>query len=239
MRYMRNLKPAVVQDDNFEILINDLDYWEIPDSATDTVYASARESFSEVKSMTEYADEKVARILTVVAFLSILVGVVFSRFASEYTWPGFAGGAQPLTWGFIISTYLTFFLYLILVTVSVIILLDSIMPTFNISATGIGDKSIERPRSMIYYQHILDVDAPRWGSVFRELGVKDGMLLKKVYTKCFVAESYFLAKTVEKKFHRVRRGIRCLLLSMWILLLFFVLFGLTTMIIDPNHLAAT
>ena len=129
------------------------------------------------------------------------------------------------------------FLYLVLVVISVIMLLNAIMPTFNIQTTGTGDVVTGHPRSMIFYQHILDVDAPGWGAVFRELGIDDGKLLKKKYTKCYVAESYLLAKSLDKKFLRVRKGIRYLLSAMCFLLLFVILFALTIMNVEPTRLS--
>src|SRR3954464_9849983 len=93
----------------FASLIAKLDDWSIPKDAVDRVHDAARASLNEVKALTEYEDGKVSRLLTIVAFLSALVGAVFTRFASDYSWPNVDGNSH--VWILPLMTYLTFFLY--------------------------------------------------------------------------------------------------------------------------------
>src|SRR5438270_13971663 len=77
-------------DTGFGELLVKLNGWSIPAEALDRVHDGAKASLAEVKALTEYEDGKASRLLTIVAFLSALVGAVFTRFAMDYPWPGFA-----------------------------------------------------------------------------------------------------------------------------------------------------
>src|SRR5205807_300239 len=101
-----------------------------PDDAIDRVHEAARASLAEVKALTEYEDGKVSRLLTVVAFLSAVVGAVFTRFASDYAWPKISDAHFGLDWLLPVATYTAFFIYAVVVTASVLALLGAIKPTF-------------------------------------------------------------------------------------------------------------
>src|SRR5205814_5842198 len=122
-------------DAAFKALIERLNAWEIPDNAIDCVHEAARASLAEVKALTEYEDGKASRLLTVVAFLSAVVGAVFTRFASDYPWPGMAGPHWSAAWALPVATYTAFFVYVILVTASLLTVLSAIKPTFNTPVT--------------------------------------------------------------------------------------------------------
>src|SRR4051812_35717544 len=79
-------------------MIDRLYAWKIPDDAVDGVHDAARASLNEVKALTEYEDGKVSRLLTIVAFLSAVVAAVFTRFVSDYRWPGFSSLAWSWQW---------------------------------------------------------------------------------------------------------------------------------------------
>jgi hypothetical protein len=59
---------------------------EDPD-ALDALIKHGRESLDEVKALTEYEDQKATRLLTIVAFLSALAGVLFTRYVEFYVSP--------------------------------------------------------------------------------------------------------------------------------------------------------
>lgn len=154
----------------FEELIRRLHAWTISDDAIDRVHDMARASLNEVKALTEYEDGKVSRLSTVVAFLSAVVGAVFTRFAADYPWPGIqsldASCASALT----VSVYIAFFAYILLVTGSVLVILGAIKPTFNVPDTWTSPGQEGLPSSMVFYRGILDVSAAKWGQAFEQLG---------------------------------------------------------------------
>ena len=101
-------------DRAFKALQRQLEVWSIPDEAVNAVHDVARSSLTEVKSLTEYEDGKVARLLTIIAFLSVVVAAVFSRFASDYAWPQFYGSPLRIISIIISATYISFFYILYL-----------------------------------------------------------------------------------------------------------------------------
>lgn len=229
-----NHRPTKAESDAaFKALIDQLTAWVIPDAAIDRAHEAARASLAEVKWLTEYEDGKASRLLTVVAFLSAVVGAVFTRFASEYPWPGIGGPYCSSGWLLPVATYAAFFVYVIIVTWSVLRVLGAIRPTFNIPATWKGAVQPGLPRSMLFYQGILDVPAPGWGQAFEQLTGTDGKDLKRYYTKCYIAESYLIAEKVATKLAVLSPGINALRWSMSILLGFFILFSATIITVDP------
>ena len=85
------------------------------------------ECVHEVKALTEYEDGRVSRLMTVVAFLSALVGAVFTRCATLYSWPT-ARFAISGRWLLPLARYLTFIIYVTLVSVAVLLLILAIRP---------------------------------------------------------------------------------------------------------------
>jgi hypothetical protein len=220
----------------FKALIDRLQAWDIPNDAVDRVHEAARTSLAEVKALTEYEDGKVSRLLTVVAFLSAVVGAVFTRFASDYAWPKMGDAHFGADWLLPIATYTAFFAYAIVVTASVLTLLGAIKPTFNIPATWKGAGHSGLPSSMLFYARILDVPAPQWGEAFQRLTEKDknGTELKQYYAKCYIAEAYLVAEKVADKLQVVDPGIGALRWAMGVLLGFFILFAATIVAVQPD-----
>src|SRR3984885_5352250 len=144
------------RNSQFAELLEVLAKWQIPDDAVDTVHDVARASLNEVKGLTEYEDGKVSRLLTVVAFLSAVVGAAFTRFAGDYAWPGISAYSCGVSWWLPFGTYVSFFAYVILVTAPVLGLLGANRPTVNLPATWKRNGKMGRPASMLFYKASLD-----------------------------------------------------------------------------------
>src|SRR5262245_15970721 len=95
-------------DAEFLSLLRRLDAWQIPPGAVDRVHDLARASLNEVKTLTEYEDGKVSRLLTIIAFLSAVVGAVFTRFAGDYSLPSLVRPAFTVSWILPATTYAAF-----------------------------------------------------------------------------------------------------------------------------------
>lgn len=85
-RFCKDKRPS---NTGFGELLVKLNGRSIPADALDGVYDEAKASLAEVKALTEYEDGEASRLLTIVAFLGTVVGAVFTRFATDYPWPGF------------------------------------------------------------------------------------------------------------------------------------------------------
>ena len=199
------------------------------------MHDAARASLNEVKSLTEYEDGKVSRLLTIIAFLSAVVGAVFTRLAADYAWPTLGRFAWSWAWLLPAAAYLSFFIYIILVTWSVMTVLGGIRPTFNAPASWTGHGKAGLPPSMLFYKGILDVSALKWGEAFEQLTGDDALELKRYYAKCYVAEAYLVAEKVADKLKIVSPGVNLLRLAMAVLLMFFTLFSATIVAVDPTR----
>ncbi|WP_156941339.1 hypothetical protein [Mesorhizobium sp. LNJC405B00] len=226
------------RDAGISALIKRMNDWNIPEKAVDRVHEAARASLNEVKALTEYEDGKVSRLLTVIAFLSAVVGAVFTRFATDYAWPGLDNINPSAGWLLPTSTYFTFFIYAVVVTWSVFTALNAIRPTFNVPATWNGHDATGLPPSMIFYNGMLDVSAPKWGEAFETLAGEEGTDLKRYYAKCYVIEAYLVAEKVAQKLAAINPCVNALRAAMVILMVFFVLFAATIAFVDPTHSGA-
>ena len=217
-------------------LAEQLQAWTVPEGAIDRVHDAARASFAEVKALTEYEDGKASRLMTVVAFLSAVVAAVFTRFATDYSWPGLSEMGLTPGWLLPAATYATFLIYVLLVTWSVFRILDAIRPSFNLpSSWKEAAASRQQPESMLFYRGILGVTASDWGGNFAAMAGEDGQALKASYAKNYVMEAYLIAGKVAIKLAALEPGIRHLRWAMGVLLVFFGLFGATLLAVEPTR----
>lgn len=94
------------------------------------------------------------------------MGAVFTRFATDYPWPGFQAPATNCLSALTIAAYLVFFAYVLLVTASVLFILGAVKPQFNVPKSWSNSTREGLPPSMLFYERILDVTAPNWGEAF-------------------------------------------------------------------------
>lgn len=231
---MASRKRKADSAEQFKKLLGLLGPWTIPVGAIDTVHDLAKISLTEVKALTEYEDGKVSRLLTVAAFLSAVVGTVFTKYWENYDWPLMSNYSTSLRWWLPFCTYAAFFLYLVIVGASIIVLLLAIGPSFNIPASWKSTGAPTEPTSMLFYKGILDVTAHDWGKVFVAQAVADGAQLKSTYAKCYIAEAYLVAQKVATKLELAAPGVRLLRYAIVDLLIFFVFVGCTIYSVKPN-----
>jgi hypothetical protein len=231
---MTTVKQSHANPDTFPQLLRALKSWSIPDDAVDTVHDLARISLNEVKALTEYEDGKVSRLLTVAAFLSAVVGTVFTKYWSAYNWPSICEYSTTPKWWLPFCTYIAFFAYIIVVGFSTVTLLKAVGPSFNIPASWKKAGAPSEPTSMLFYKGILDVTAEDWGKAFVTQAGTDGKPLKSVYAKCYIAEAYLVAEKVGTKLSLEDPGVRALRYAMIILLVFFILVGATIFSVDAQ-----
>jgi hypothetical protein len=225
-------------DTGFAELLVKLNEWSIPTEALDRVHDGAKASLAEVKALTEYEDGKASRLLTIAAFLSAAVAAVFTRFAADYPWPGFGAFDTDRLSALTIAAYAAFFAYVLLVTISVLIILSAVKPRFNIPKSWAPGSKVDRPTSMLFYEKILDVTAPTWGQAFIGLGTNKGDDLKAYYAKCYIAESYLVAEKVADKLRLLNPGVTILQAAMWVLVVFFALSGANVVLVKTSNAAA-
>jgi hypothetical protein len=223
------------QDVELGQLIKRLADWKIPDMALDRVHDAARASLNEVKALTEYEDGKISRLLTVITFLSAVVAAVFSRFAGDYVVPTILQPQWTAAWLLPLATYLSFWVYVVLVTFSVWRVIGAIRPRFNVPGTWKDAKGKGDPTSMIFYKGILDVGPLQWGRVFEDQGAGKGLALKARFAKNYIVEAYLVAKKVATKLEALELGISALRGALVALLVFFLAYAATSIVLDPTR----
>ncbi len=200
------------------------------------IHEVAKASLTSVQALTEYEDGKVARILTIVAFLSAIIGAVFTRFNTDYPW--FFFGWRSL----IGATYLLFFLYVTLVGVAAALLIYAIRPTFNIPLHW-KSKSVTFPSSLFFYRQILKVPIDLWRNAYIELARGDAASLVAFASRNYVDEAYYIAEKIAQKLKTARVGFASLLIGLCVLVVFLILFALCTILVSPvthaTHIPST
>lgn len=225
------MRAKKLPDEDFAMheLLNYLNDWSIPTKDIDAVHDSAKTSFGAVKDLTEYQDGKASRLLTIIAFLSAAIAAVFTRFAALYPWPGSFNNAAA--WYLPTFAYVLFFLYLISAAIGLAVVVNAIRPQFNIPKTWTAGRQGSRPKSMLFFEKMLDVSAADWGETFQDLSAKG--VLKETYAKNYIYETRLIAQKVATKLNLLQNGTRFILCAVVALPIFFVI-CLLTMVLVPS-----
>ena len=211
--------------------------WTIPQGLEASVHDAAQGSLNEVKALTEYQDGKVARLLTIVAFLSALAGAIFSRFATDYPLPRWGVITEDLAWLWAVGTYVLFGSYVVTVAICSFLLFGAIKPTFNEPEQWKAPVP-GPPNSMTFYARILDADPESWGRTFVDLAAvstKEFDAIKARYAKDYIFESYLVAEKVAEKLRRVAPAVTALERALLLLAGFLLCYGATLIALVPEQ----
>lgn len=188
-----------------------------------------KRSLEAVTHLTEYEDQKASRILTAIALVSALVGVMYSVcvpkgsegqiliYSAEYTF-----FCNTL----VILFHVLFGLYCFTVIFGAYIIIRAIMPRFKIpSETGNQQMS-----SMIFAPLIAGLKPAEWAKKFTE---KDFSKLQKQYVRNDVLEAYLIAAKIKDKLRVLQVGIKMiysgvLVLCIWIVITAMMLYNVET-----------
>lgn len=112
--------------------------------------ARGRETLDEVKTLTEYQDQKATRLLTIITFLSALSGILFARFVASYplrpTLEQF--GAVSVEWSLIVATYALFGVFAFLAICGALITFHATRTQFRYP--DVQGSSIPRTKSYLF-----------------------------------------------------------------------------------------
>jgi hypothetical protein len=163
-------------------------------------------SLDTVTKLTQYEDEKANRLLTAIAFLSAFVATLFATIPSR-----FPPGSIDKLWNeglhvrsmLLRADYGLFCLYAVLVSVGVSMILYAVQPRFNVPKQT---KSKKGPKSLLFFQFIIETAPEEWGKAFSDLTSHD---LEMRYVKNSIVETYLVAQKIPLKIKWVKRGVRC------------------------------
>jgi hypothetical protein len=231
-KYEQILESKIIVD-----VVQSLDKLQMP-ADINPYLERGRESLDEVKTLTEYQDQKVTRLLTIVAFLSALSGALFSRFADAYplretftTLGWFRGGIL------VMCAYAFFGLFALSAVCGALVVFHATRTRFKYPdpeppAEGAPPR---KPGSYIFFPEIIKVTPTDWAKSFISPSAAESdpaqvtmdTQLPLRYFKNYVAESYLVAAKVADKLRYMMPAQSILLFSIRMLLIWVLLFAIT------------
>lgn len=202
----------------------------------------ARESLDEVKSLTEYQDQKATRNLTIITFLSALAGVLFSRFADSYPLHSAINNSGLFSIeGIIISANYLIFLAFVVCTVSfalVVFHATRIRFKYPKLKTLTLDDNAERANSYLFYSAIIQILPERWADSFLNNDKLDksgqntlNPELGLYYLQNYITESYLVAAKLADKLRYLKPAQDILSWSIRILLVWLFFYALAVTLV--------
>ncbi|SFH60296.1 hypothetical protein SAMN05216299_1321 [Nitrosospira sp. Nsp14] len=189
----------------------------------------AEKSLKEVKALTEYEDQKAQRILTAVAFLATLGGLLFTLVCKEVPTNNICNifeldgrGCGPISWDSFLqfTAYIGFLIFSLTAVIGSAFVIHAVAPRFNLSdLTKQTEGDTQRPKSFLFFLKILKVKREHWEKVFLTM---EPRALRREYTKNAIVESYLIADKIRLKVKHLRVGVRfffwsTVILALWIL----------------------
>jgi|HubBroStandDraft_4_1064222.scaffolds.fasta_scaffold215136_1 hypothetical protein len=202
-----------------------LDPWNLSRQSADTLFEPTRNSLVEVSRLTQYLDEKAARVLTAVAFISALASTVYG-----------------VLWREVLSSHpdwlnlcfnLLFFTYGTLVAAGAFCVISGIFPRFNIPADwlrfgtrktnpAVNARQSGLPESFLFGPQIVKSSPVDWAKAFVD---HDPDTLKSAYVKDHIHETYLVAENIPYKLGWLWIGMRAIQIANLILVAWFILIG--------------
>ncbi len=185
----------------------------------DVLYELTERSLKEVKALTEHEDNKAQRILTAMAFLAAVGGAIFalavrSLFDAHAILP-YVDLALPINW-LALFVYAGFGLYAVLLGIGAVTVLYAIMPRFAIPADWSKEKRRDWPASFLFAVEILKVPYDKWVTAYTQTAAEN---LRFEYVRNSIFETYLVAQKVAVKLRPLGYGVRFLLASIMLLVL--------------------
>jgi hypothetical protein len=192
----------------------------------DDLLSKAKESLEEAKGQTEYQDQKISRLLTIVAFLTAAAGAVFSKVADSYP----IDHTVPwVHWNILVYfAYLLFFGFVLLVGAGALVSFHATRTRFVWDSTQ-GAMVVQRdraPKSHLFFQESVRTSPDNWAKSFT--GTSTAQLLEAY--KSYIVEAYLVNAKIADKLRLLEpaqallsHAIRVLLLWLFLVVLLFVI----------------
>ena len=194
----------------------------------------AKESLKEVKDLTEYQDQKSARLLTIIAFLTAASGALFAKFIDAY--PIRYVITQSYVSGFFVAiVYFVFGSFLLFVASGALVSFHATQTRFVWPKEKSDEAVYRTANSHLFFRSILRTDPVGWAQSFIDKTAREDRPnhLTRRYYKNYIAESYLVAAKFGDKLRYLQPAQRFLqwairLLILWLLSLFFVVIFVPT-----------
>lgn len=178
---------------------------------SDSLQTLTARSLDSVINLTEYEDQKANRILTAIAFLSALSGVMFSTLLPKYK-DGTILLIKHWNWS-VWLYYISFGLFVFSLIVGAALVIYALTPRFNNPPSWKEDKT--DPGSLLFFEKILEIRPRLWAEYFKKNSFDD---LQTKYIKGNIAESYIVSQKIREKLIPLMPGIRLLNIAVCLLI---------------------
>lgn len=169
-------------------------------------------SFAEVKAATEYQDQKTARLLTIMAFLTAAAGAIFTKVLDIYPL------VFPINVTFhnivIFSIYGFFGFYLLLIAIGALISFYAMQTRFVFDEKSVIISG--RPSSLLFFKFISITSPEDWAKEFTS---STSLQLLTTYVKHYVHETYLISIKTSDKVRRIQPAQDVLQLAIKVLIL--------------------
>lgn len=183
-----------------------------------------RETLNEVKELTEYQDQKATRLLTIVAFLSALAGVLFGRLFDSYPLVALLKvDLSPLALTAVVGAYVTFGVFVGSAVAGALVIFHATRTVFKYPPTTDPGNDVTRSRSVLFYAGIVGVTPRQWARTFVTEDAEKSAWRKGVadlYLRSYIVESYLVAAKVADKLRYLQPGQQLLQFAIRMLLVF-------------------
>lgn len=186
-----------------------------------TYHSLTARSLDSVINLTEYEDQKANRILTAIAFLSALSGIIFSALLPKYK-DGTILLLKHWDWS-VWSYYISFGAYVVCLILGAGLVIYAISPRFNNPPSWRKDDPVSVPGSLLFFEKILEIRPKLWVDFFKNKPFSD---LQTKYIKGNIAESYIISQKIRDKLVYLQPGIRFLNIAVFLLIPWFVCCGI-------------
>lgn len=191
----------------------------------DDLLAKAKESLEEAKGQTEYQDQKVARLLTIVAFLTAAAGTLFSKVADSFP---IDHSIPWVHWHIMVyAAYLLFFGFVFLVGAGALVSFHAMRTRFVWEAAH-SNMVVERdrkPKSHLFFQEVVRTTPEKWAESFS--ATKNAQLTEAY--KGYIVEAYLVNAKVADKLRLLEpaqailsNAVRVLLIWLFIVAVLFI-----------------
>lgn len=203
----------------------------VKDANFATLFEKAKDSLEEAKALTEYQDQKVSRLLTVVAFLSAAAGTIFGKFADRFP-------LQTFTWidvpqYFVVLAYVLFFAFVLVVAAGALVSFYATRTRFVWDASSPNVvKHNSPPKSLLFFQESIRSSPEQWAKSFARIKSESDELLLEYY-KNYVIESYLINSKVADKIRLLEPAQVWLWRSIRLLLAWLILVGALYIAVIP------
>jgi hypothetical protein len=200
-----------------------LDPWSLSEEGAATLFGPTRDSLAEVSRLTMYLDEKAARVLTAVAFISALAATAYdvlhrNVLPSDPSWLN-------------LFFNLLFYIYGTLVGLGAFCVITGIFPRLSMpvdwsplgprnSKTAALNRRPGLPGSFLFAPQMVKSSPREWANSFVH---NDPHILNCAYVKDHIHEAYLIAEQISYKLGWLWAGMRAIQIANLILVVWFTL----------------